>query len=342
MKKNEVAYIGIDVSKETLDIDAGEFGGAMKIKNAPADIRKALKAIAGKAKKAQKPPHACFESTGRYGDELAQACRATGTACSVLNPYKIACFAKSIAHAKTDALDASLIRRYAQVRKPEPAPPPNKSAAELGNLLLRGTLVNAGVLLRAALSSVPGAARAAAGKPARAAIASNEKQIKEYDRLIAETVKADAELSELCEALRAVKGVGELTAAKLAAWLPEIGTQGRRRAAALVGLAPRTRESGKWKGLSKIGGGRKAVRDAIFMPATSARRHDPRMKAAYDKLIARGKPPKAAQAAVMRMLVCRLESVAKTHRENRAREPAPLPTPPSPLHPFNPLVENRG
>ena len=347
MKKREVAYIGIDVSKETLDIDAGEFGGAMKIKNTLADIRKALKAIAGKAKKTPHVClHVCFESTGRYGDELALACRASGTAYSVLNPYKVACFAKAIAHAKTDALDAALIRSYAQVRKPEPAPPPSKGVAELDKLLLlRDALVNATVLLRAVLSSVP---RAAVDKPVRAAIAFNNKQIKEYDRLIAETVKADAELSGLSDALCAVKGIGTLTAAKLAAWLPEIGTLGRRRAAALVGLAPRTRESGKWKGLSKIGGGRKAVRDALFMPATSARRHDPHMKAAYDKLIAKGKLQKVAQAAAMRMLICHLESVAKNYREKRARKPPPPASLPptdslfSPCTPSTPLLTTGG
>jgi Transposase and inactivated derivatives len=320
MKGTGVVYIGIDVSKDTLDIDAGESTGTMKIGNAPAEIRKALKAA---ARKAGGTPHACFESTGQYHAALAEECRKAGVAYSILNPYKVACFAKSVAHAKTDAIDAAVIRRYAEVRRPEPTPPPGKASSGLDALLvMREAVVKANVALCAVLGTVR---CAAARKPMERAIACNKKQVAEYDRLVAEAVEADAELAGLVGALRAVKGVGTLTAAKVAAWMPEIGTLGRRRVAALAGLAPRTRESGKWKGQSRIGGGRKEVRDALFMPATSARRHDPHMRDAYKLLIARGKPQKVAQAAAMRMLLCRLESVAREYRAKRGPALAPLP-----------------
>jgi len=330
MKETAVVYIGIDVSKETLDIDAGNLG-VTRIGNTPAEIRKALKAIARKVPAGGRP-HACFESTGQCHAALAAECQRAGMRHSVLNPHKVACFAKSVAHAKTDAVDASIIRRYAEVRRPEPAPPPSKAAAGLDALLvLREAVVKANVALRAVLATVKDAA---AGKPARKAIACNGKQIAEYDRLIAEAVKADAETSAFVDALRSVKGVGELTAAKFAAWMPEVGTLGRRRVAALAGLAPHTRESGKWKGQSRIGGGRKGIRDALYMPATTARRHDPRMKKAYKALRARGKIHKVAQAAVMRMLFCRIEGVAKDYRTKR--NTAQLPAPPSSLPPSPP------
>jgi len=329
MKETAVVYIGIDVSKDALDIDAG-IPGVTRIGNTPAEIRKALKAAARRV-----PPgkalHACFESTGRYHATLVAECQRAGVRHSVLNPRKVACFAKSVAHAKTDAVDACLIRRYAEARIPEPAPPPDKAAAKLGTLLaLREAIVKANVALKAALGTAGGAA----AKPVRKAVACNEGQIAEYGRLIAEAVRADAETAGLVDALCAVKGVGELTAAKVAAWMPEIGTLGRRRAAALAGLAPHTRESGKWKGRSRIGGGRKGVRDALFMPATVARCHDPHMRRAYEGLIARGKPYKVALSAVMRMLLCRLESVAKDRRARR--KAGQLPSPPSSLPPSPP------
>jgi len=336
MKDTVVVYIGIDVSKEALDIDAGDLG-AVKIGNTPAEIRKAFKAIARKAQ--GKPPHVCFESTGQYHAALAAECQKAGIAHSVLNPYKVACFAKSVAHAKTDAIDAAVIRRYAEVRRPEPAPPQNKAATAIdGLLVLRDALVKANVALRAVLGTVKDAA---AGKPMRRVVACNEKQIAEYGRLIAEAAKA-AEVAGLVGALEGVKGVGTLTAAAVIAWMPEIGTLGRRRAASLAGLAPYTRESGKWKGQSRIGGGRKGIRDALYMPATSARTHDPHMRRAYERLTAKGKKHNVAQAAVMRMLICRLESVARDYRARLKAEqlqapPSSLPPPP-PAPPLPPVL----
>ena len=319
MKDTQVVYIGIDVSKDTLDIDAGRLGAA-KVANAPAEIRGELKAL---AKKAQgRALHACLESTGRLGDALVAECRRAGVACSVLNPYKVACFAKSVAHAKTDALDAAVIRRYAETRRPEPSPAPSEAAAALDALLvLREALVKAGVVLKAALDA---AKAPAAAKPMRRAVACNGKRIAEYDRLIAGAVAADAETAGLVAALASVKGVGTLTAAKVAAWMPEIGTLGRRKAAALAGLAPRTRESGKWKGVARIGGGRKGVRNALFMPATVARIHDPHMRRAFEALTARGKPYKVALSAVMRMLLCRLDSVARDYRAKLKEMPGQI------------------
>ncbi|MCL1856818.1 MAG: IS110 family transposase [Kiritimatiellaeota bacterium] len=319
MKETAVVYIGIDVSKGTLDIDAGGLG-ATKVANAPAEIRRELKALAREAQ--GKALHACLESTGRYGDALVAECRRAGVACSVLNPSKVACFAKSVAHAKTDALDAALIRRYAETRRPEPTPAPSEAAAALGELALaRDAAVKSAVALRSALDTL---ACASARKPMGRLVAAIEGKVAEYDRLIAEAVEADAETAGLVGALSSVKGVGTLTAAKVAAWMPEIGTLGRRKAAALAGLAPRTRESGLWKGRAFIGGGRKGVRDALFMPATVAIRFDPHMRLAHGRLMARGKPYKVALAAVMRQLVCRLDGVARDYRATLKESPGQI------------------
>ena len=259
--------------------------------------------------------HACFESTGPRHGALAAECPAMGVAYSVLNPWKVACFAKSVANAKTDRIDASVIRRFAETRRPKPTPPPGKTAALLGELVLsRDAIMKNIVALRSLIETVKSPA---AAKPMRKAIARDEKTVAEYDRLVAEALKADAGIDGLAKALGEVKGVGALTAAKIVAWMPEIGTLGRRGAAALAGLAPRTRESGKWKGVSFIGGGRKGVRDALFMPATVAIRFDPEMRRLHAGLMAKGKPYKVALTAVMRKMICHLDSVAKTYRDRR-------------------------
>ena len=317
MRNTEVVYIGIDVSKETLDIDAGDFG-VMKIENSPAQVRKALMAVARKAH--GNPLHVCFESTGSYHGTLAAECPVMGIAYSILNPWKVACFAKSIAHAKTDALDASLIRRYAQVRRPAPTPPPRKALADLDeHLLARESITKSTVALRCVLATIK---TPAAGKPLKRVIASNEKKIAEYDRLIAEAVKADAEVAGLADALASVKGIGELTAAKLVAWMPELGTLGKRKVAALAGLAPHTRESGKWKGKSRTGGGRRHVRTALYMCAVSAMSANPEMKAFYQRLVARGVVKMVALTATIRRLLCYLESVAKNYYAQHKDVPA--------------------
>ena len=138
MNDMAVVYIGIDVSKDTLDIDAGELGST-KIANAPAEVRKALGGISRRAQ--GRPLHACFESTGPYHGALAAECPAMGIAHSVLNPCKVACFAKSVANAKTDRIDA-------QARRPKPTPPPSATTAALDELVLaREATMRDGVLL---------------------------------------------------------------------------------------------------------------------------------------------------------------------------------------------------
>ena len=303
-----VLYVGIDVSKGALDIDAGDLG-ARKVANTPAKVREALEAIGAEARGGRW--HVCLESTGPYIGALVAECQALGVPYSILNPYKVKCFATSVVEAKTDAIDASVIRRRAEAKRPEPTPPTRKALARLDWLLLaRESIMKSVVATRCVLETVKGEA----AKPLEKALAYNGKRVAEYDALIAGAVLADADTAGLVGALSGVEGVGTPAAAKIAAWMPEIGTLGRRKAAALAGLAPHTRESGAWKGRSFIGGGRKPVRDALFMPATVAIRFNPEMKRLHARLMARGKPYKVALAAVMRRLLCRLDSVARDYR----------------------------
>jgi transposase len=151
----------------------------------------------------------------------------------------------------------------------------------------------------------------------RKSIASDNRLIAKIEADIRAVLKSDARLGGLVAALAGTEGVGELTAAKVAALMPELGTLGRRRAASLAGLAPVTRQSGRWRGQSRIGGGRSSVRTALYMSALVAARHNPVLREVYTRLVAKGKKPKLALTAVMRRLIVRLDAVAKAYYAGR-------------------------
>jgi transposase len=308
-----IAYIGIDVSKDTLSIDAGALG-TRTIPNTPADIRKALKGIVRKA--GDTPPHICFEATGPYTHALVKECCALPF--SILNPYLVSQFAKSLGSAKTDPIDAGIIRRYAEVKRPEASPKPRESIARIRRLLTeRNALTKSLVLFGAVVEG-------GAAKHARQAIKAVGRLVKKIDAEIDKAGEADEETAGLVDALDGVTGVGRLTAVIVAAQVPEIGTLGRRKAGKLAGLAPFTRQSGRWKGKAFIGGGRKDVRNALYMPAMVARRYNPDLQTLHTRPTAKGKPCKVAMTAVMRKLFCHLDAVARKHKAARA---ASGPTP---------------
>ena len=130
-----------------------------------------------------------------------------------------------------------------------------------------------------------------------------ERALAELDAAIAALIASDEGLARKAEVLCSIPGVSMVTAAAILAEMPELGTLEAATAASLTGLAPCTRESGKWKGQAKIGGGRGDLRRALYLPALSAARFNPDLKAVYDRLRAKGKPAKVALVAVMRKLV---------------------------------------
>lgn len=306
MKDTEIAHVGVDVSKASLSIDAGTlFTG--EIPNTPAKIRSALGRLVKRIEPG-KTLHVCLEATGPYGEAVLEECHRAGIRVSVLNPAKVRLYAKAVSEsAKTDLIDARMIRLFAEARKPDPAPPPSKARKTLRELLLaREALSGTLVQFAGTLESVGDEAAKAVEKSAAAI----RKQIKILDAAIRRTLKEDEQLCGLSCALAEIEGVGTLTAAKIVAWVPEIGTLGRRRATSLAGLAPFTRQSGTWKGKSFIGGGRSMVRRALFMPATVAKIHNPVLKAVYERLRQNGKPYKVALTAIMRRLFCHMDAVA--------------------------------
>ena len=307
MNAPQTVYIGVDVSKDSLRFDIPNLLVG-EVPNTASKIKTALGKLQKKAGEGN-VLHICLEATGPYGELLVGECHQAGIRVSVVNPAKVRLFAKAISEsAKTDPIDARVIRLFAQARQPHPTPPPNKAEVLLRKLVLaREALTKSSTELCGTLEGVEGSE---AGKILKKTIASIEKQIAKLETRIKETLQSDEKLSGLSEVLCEIKGVGTITAAAVLAYVPEIGTLGRRQAAALAGLAPYTRDSGRFKGKTFISGGRRQVRRALFMPATVGRRCNPVFKAVYERLIEKGKPYKVALTAVMRRLFCYMDAVA--------------------------------
>jgi transposase len=227
----------------------------------------------------------------------------------MLNPGKVRKFAEGTSvMAKTDHIDARVIRLFAEHVKPAGDTPPPPAQARLRELAgSRAALERVAEQLSGHLDGAPGGDGA---KAVRAALKHIDRQAGALGARMAEVRDSDARIKGLCGALDAIKGVGEKTALTVVALAPELGALGRRGSAALAGLAPHPRDSGKTNAPRFIKGGRFRLRRALYMPALSAAKHNAALKGVYQNLRGRGKPFKVAITAVMRRLFARMDSVA--------------------------------
>lgn len=304
-----MAYVGIDVSKDTLAIDAGDLYTGT-IRNNKSALGKAVRAIRKAAGGRDARITYVAEHTGCYSLlvhlELAKA----GEAVSMVDPKRVRHFAKvmSVA-AKSDPLDAAVIRKFAEFAKPEPTPLPSENLVES-----RETIRSRGLLMkvRVMLGALAGVTISATCKTAlKAVIAAIDRQVDNLDgRLLELFEHADATTRRKVVEMEKIRGVGRLTAFSIATAVPEIGTLGPQRAASISGLAPFVRQSGKWKGHQKISAGRSEVRRALYMPAVCAIVHNEVLRKVYRHLIVDlHKPKKVAITAVMRKLIIHMDRV---------------------------------
>lgn len=228
---------------------------------------------------------------------------------SVINPRQARDFARSLGRlAKTDRLDAEVLRRFGESLRPEATPPPLPVLRELQDLLVvRQALVeeHAAWENRCAMMS-----KTAAGLCQRRRKAL-EREIEQVERMIDELMASPQaeELETKAQSLCLVCGIGIRTALVLVAWLSELGECNRRQIAALAGLAPLNRDSGSFRGQAHIAHGRAPVRKALFQAAVVAARHNEHLKPFYQRLRANGKPAKLALVATSRKLLVFLNSI---------------------------------
>ena len=228
----------------------------------------------------------------------------------VANPAQVRAFAQALGkRAKTDPIDAAVIAHFGEATKPLPRPLPDADTRRLSDLLgRRGQIIDmmSAERQRRQRLSEPRWQRSIARL-----LTALQKELSEIETEIDDAMRGSPAWREKEDLLASVPGVGKTIARTLIAELPELGTLDRRAIAALAGLAPWTRQSGKWQGKSFIGGGRVVVRDALFMGAMVAARHNPTLRAFRDRLVAAGKPKLVALIAVARKLLTILNAILR-------------------------------
>lgn len=304
----EQTYIGIDVSKDQLDVHVRPSDAAFAVGRDGEGLAALIERVG------QLDPYlVVLEATGGFELTVAAALVAAGIPLAVVNPRQIRDFARATGQlAKTDALDAKAIARFAEAVRPAPRAVPDEQARALGELVAR----------RRQVIEMMTAERN------RRRQLTNRRLIKSVDRLLAVLLKELAALDrdvgdgirgtpvwrERDQLLRSVPGIGDVVSRTLIADLPELGSLDRKQIAALVGVAPLNRDSGKMRGRRTIWGGRAKVRSALYMAALVASRHNPVLAAFYQRLVSAGKAKKLAITAVMRKLLTILNAIVRDRR----------------------------
>jgi transposase len=271
-------FIGIDVSKDRLDVHVRPSGEAFAVPRDGAGLEQLAAKLRGLA-----PDLVVLEATGGFEATVAAAVAGAGLPLAIVNPAQIRAFARAVGRlAKTDRLDAALIARFAEQVRPEPRPLAGEQAQALAELVVRRRQV-------VEMIGMESNRRRQARSPKilrgiERTLAALQAALAELDQEIDGQVRGSPAWRATEDLLTSVPGVGPITARTLIAELPELGRITRRRIAALVGVAPVNRDSGTSRGRRAIAGGRTAVRNVLYMAALTAIRRNPIIKAAYDRL----------------------------------------------------------
>ncbi len=297
--------VGIDVSKDRLNVAVDPGGEAFVVERNGAGLERLVARL-----KQLVPTIVALEATGGFETVVAAALGGAGLPLVVVNPAQVRAFARALGQrAKTDPIDAAVIARFAQATRPEPRPLPDEATRLLSDLVTRRRQIIE--MLGAERQREKRALACKLRKSIARLVKALEKELDSVDTDIDDAVRASPAWRETEDLLASVPGVGSVIARTLIAELPELGQLDRKQIAALAGLAPYTRQSGQWRGKSFISGGRTSVRAALFMGAMTARRHNPVLKAFFERLVAAGKPRMVALIAVARKLLTILNAMLR-------------------------------
>lgn len=304
-------WIGIDVSKGRLDIAAAPSGERLSVS---ADEYQKLLSWLGK----RRPDLIVLEATGGYERDVVAALAAKGWAIAVINPRQVRDFARATGRlAKTDAIDATVLAAFAQAVRPEP-----RRLRDAQTQALRDLVVRRRQLLdmrKAEKNRLETALSPTIRDGVKRHLAWLDSEIAQADDDLDQQIRQSPSWRADEDLLTSMPGVGPILARTVIAELPELGRLNRRQIAALVGVAPFNRDSGKMRGARTTWGGRGPVRQVLYMATLSGVRFNPVLKEAYDRLLKAGKPPKLALVACMRRLIVTLNAMM------RARQPWALP-----------------
>jgi transposase len=309
---SQLQFVGIDISKNTLEVHVLPSGDHFCLNN----DQDGLKTLIKKLKAIHKLQVILLEATGGYEKILAAQLVAAGlNKLRIENPRFIRDLARSAKKlAKTDAIDAEMIALYAQTYNLTAQTLPTQDEEQLKNLVTRRQQL---IKIRTAENNRLNKARTPrVVSSLKKIIKTLDSELQNLDQDIEKTIKLNPAWRSKTNIMRQVKGVGPSTACQLLANLPELGQLNRRQIVALAGLAPFNRDSGQFRGKRMICGGRAAVRKALYMAALVATHYNPAISNFYNRLLENGKPKKLALTACMRKLLIILNSKLKNHQLN--------------------------
>lgn len=307
-------YVGIDVSKASLDICLLPERQTWQVSNDEQGVEQ----LKGYLRGYEGMPLVVLEATGGLECLVSSHLQACGYAVVIVNPRQARDFAKALGRlAKTDKVDAEVLALFGERIRPEVRALKDETQRELQALLARRRQL---IEMRVAESN----RLASASSPTvRADIKRHmdwlATHIDQSDRDLKGRLQQSPSWKLREQLLKSFKGVGEVASFTLIAMLPELGQLNRKQIAALVGVAPFNRDSGTWRGKRSIGGGRSEVRSVLYMVALSASRYNTVIKAFYEKLLHKGKAPKVALTACMRKVLVTLNAMM---RDNQRWKPS--------------------
>lgn len=300
-------FIGIDVSKDWLDIAATPLELSLRVSNDPAGLVQLMATLGPLA-----PTLVVLEASGGYETTVAMRLAAGALPVVVVNAKQVRNFAKAMGVlAKTDRIDARVLATFGERVRPPVRTLPSVEQRELTELLDRRAQL---VAMRAQEQT-----RMATALPvAQASLIEHihwlTERIGKIDSVLSHRLQQSDIWKAKVDLLKSVPGVGKVTIVTLLARLPELGTLNRQTIAALTGLAPFADDSGRRKGQRIVWGGRAEVRTVLYMATLSARRCNPAIRAFFERLINAGKPYKVAMTACMRKLLTTLNAMLKTQQ----------------------------
>lgn len=307
MKMLNKSTIGIDISKEKIDVCILPKANNYIFKNDISGFEEFYK-IAKKLDISM----IIFEATGRYHRDLEEFLNEKGLEYCKINPTQAKRFGQALGkRAKTDKIDALMLAKMGLMLAPEATNSWNNNINDLQELLMAyRALIKDKVAITLRMQGLKSDLLIHQFKQRLEQIKSHISEI--FNKML-ELALQDKKLKRRFDILTSIPGIGEITALNLIIYMPELGSLNNKQVASLAGLAPHSRESGRWKGHSFIGGGRHLLRHALYMPILAACSwHNPIFKAKYQQLIAIGKPPKLAITAIMRKFITIANAMIKS------------------------------
>lgn len=309
-------WVGIDVSKATLDVYIRPIGKALKVANTPGEISQLVEQL-----KSYEINLIVLEATGGLETEVIIQLQAALLPVALINPRQGRDFAKATGKlAKTDAIDAQILAHFGEAMKPQVLAVESEETRQLGELISRRRQL---VEMQTAEKNRRARARGKALADIEAHIEYLDKRLEQLNQEIEQMTQNNQQWMNKVNLLKTTPGIGQVISTTLVSDLPELGQLTAKQIARLVGVAPINHDSGQHKGKRMINGGRAQIRATLYMGAVVAMRHNPVIKAFYTRLVERGKSKKLALTACVRKMLVILNAMVRDNQTWRIPDDRP-------------------